>query len=112
MQKRMLGQCGDKIMKQGGWAILADPVSAANIALTEYTSKLEHYDHDHVKEPQPPLFENQVLTVKDAAKLLRVTTKTIYKKVRLGEIPHKKVGSEIRFLLPQLIRWLKGEIYE
>ena len=95
-----------------GWAIMADPIGALNAAPTIFTVELEQHAFDRVNEPKQQFFENQVLTVKEAAKLLRVTTKTIYKKVRHGEIPHKKVGSEIRFLLPQLIRWLKGEINE
>lgn len=54
------------------------------------------------------LFENQVLTVKDAAKFLRFSQKTIYRLVGTGEIPHKRIGSEIRFFLPELLDWMKG----
>ena len=55
-----------------------------------------------------PVSENQIITVREAAKLLRVSTKTIYKKVSRDEIPHKRVGSKIRFLLPVLMEWMKG----
>ena len=55
------------------------------------------------------LFQNQILTVSEVAKLLRVSSKTVYKKVRRDEIPHKKIGNKIRFLLPQVMDWLRGE---
>ncbi|MGK5083980.1 helix-turn-helix domain-containing protein [Bdellovibrionota bacterium FG-1] len=58
------------------------------------------------------LFENQILTVKEVADLLKMSTKTVYKHVRAGVIPCKKIGKEIRFLLPELLRWMKGDIYE
>lgn len=54
-------------------------------------------------------FENQVLTVKDTAMLLKLSTKTVYKLVAQGEIPHKQVGSEIRILHSELMSWMKGE---
>lgn len=56
------------------------------------------------------IFDNQklVLTVREVASILRVSTKTIYKKVRHSEIPHKKIGSKIRFLRPEVVGWLKG----
>jgi excisionase family DNA binding protein len=59
-------------------------------------------------ESTQQFIENQILTVRETAKLLRVSTKTIYKKVSRDEIPHKKVGGKIRFLLPVLMEWLKG----
>lgn len=54
------------------------------------------------------LFDNQILTVKEAAKFLKVSEKTIYKKIRDREIPFKRVGRVIRFHLPELIGWFKG----
>lgn len=53
-------------------------------------------------------FENRILTVKETAKFLRFSEKTIYKLVGTNELPHKRVGSEIRFLLPELLDWMKG----
>jgi excisionase family DNA binding protein len=59
----------------------------------------------------PAIFENQIMTVKEVAKLLKLSTKTVYKRVNSGEIPHKKIGDEIRFLLPELMSWMKGQDY-
>ena len=60
------------------------------------------------QEPGEQVPEIRIITVREAASLLRVSTKTIYKKVSRGEIPHKKIGSKIRFLLPALMEWMKG----
>lgn len=54
-------------------------------------------------------FDNQVLTVAEAAIFLRLSSKTVYKYSKLGSIPHKKIGGEIRFLRSELIEFLKGE---
>ncbi|MGE4233555.1 MAG: helix-turn-helix domain-containing protein [Bacteriovoracia bacterium] len=54
-------------------------------------------------------FENYILTVKEAARLLKFSTKTVYAMVSRGELPCKKTSKGIRFLLPELIGWMKGE---
>ena len=56
-----------------------------------------------------PIFENQVLTVAEAAHLLQLSPKTVRKYARLGAIPHRRIGSEFRFLRSELIEYLKGE---
>ena len=57
------------------------------------------------------LIDSRIFTVKEVAKFLKVSQKTIYKLVSTGEIPHKKIGSKIRFLLPEVITWMKGQDY-
>ena len=52
-------------------------------------------------------FENQILIVKETAELLRVSTKTVYKLARAGEIPCMKIGRGFRFLRSELIGWMK-----
>ncbi len=54
-------------------------------------------------------FENYILTVKEAAGFLKFSTKTIYQMVGSGELPCKKTSKGIRFLLPELIGWMKGK---
>lgn len=54
------------------------------------------------------LFDNQVLTIKGTARLLKYSQKTVYRLARSGEIPCKRVGREYRFLLSDLIDWMKG----
>jgi excisionase family DNA binding protein len=52
-------------------------------------------------------FDNQILTVKGAARFLKFSEKTIYKLVKSGKIPFKRVGSEYRFLTSELLEALK-----
>lgn len=55
------------------------------------------------------LFDLRIVSVKEAASILRVSPKTIYRNVRLGTIPYKRVGGQIRFYMPDLLEWLRGE---
>lgn len=55
------------------------------------------------------LFENQVLTVFEAARWLKVSDRTLRKKISNRSIPFKRIGGRIRFYLPDLIRWLRKE---
>ena len=50
-----------------------------------------------------------MLTVDELAALLRVEPKTIYRAVKLGEIPGaRRLGRAIRIHRPTLLRWLEG----
>ncbi len=51
-------------------------------------------------------FENLILDVKGASQFLGVSTKTIYN--HQDEIPHRRIGKQIRFLLPDLIKWFQS----
>lgn len=59
-----------------------------------------HYDPNQ-------FFENEILTVKGAAKFLKFSEKTVYKLAKERKIPFKKIGSEYRFLLSDLIGVIK-----
>lgn len=50
-----------------------------------------------------------VLTVKEVAELLDVSTTTIYTMVRHGEIPHTRIRSKIVFHRETIERWVAGE---
>lgn len=50
-----------------------------------------------------------VMTVKELADYLRLNELTIYKKVRLGEIPAVKVGRALRFKRDVIDKWLEIE---
>lgn len=71
-------------------------------------NRLEEYLQ--IYEPDQ-LFENLILDVPKIAKLLDVSTKTIYKYCKLKKIPHHKPFGErgIRFYLLEIIEWIKGE---
>lgn len=52
---------------------------------------------------------NEVLTISEASQFLKLSDTSLYRHVKSGLIPHKKVGGQIRFLRHDLIRWLKGD---
>lgn len=49
------------------------------------------------------------MTVKELADYLRLNELTIYKKVKLGEIPAVKVGRAVRFKKDVIDKWLEVE---
>ena len=58
---------------------------------------------DHVTTLPP------VLTVDEAARLLRVNRKTLYDAVRAGEVPGVvRLGRSIRIGRDALLRWMEG----
>ena len=61
------------------------------------------------KKDNKRFFDNQILNVKEAAQLLRVSTKTVYEKSKDGLLPHQKIGSRYIFLRSELIKFLKGD---
>lgn len=50
-----------------------------------------------------------IMTVRQLAEYLQINELTIYKKVKLGEIPTVKVGKIIRFKRDIIDRWLEIE---
>ena len=60
---------------------------------------------EHARGPALP----PVLTVDEAARLLRVNRKTLYDAVRAGEVPGVvRVGRSIRIGRDALLRWMEG----
>ncbi len=49
---------------------------------------------------------NEILTVVDVARFLRVPKSTVYKLARLKEIPASKIGKHWRFLRGDIEDWL------
>jgi len=52
--------------------------------------------------------DNDVLTVEQAAKFLRLGRNAVYDGVGRGEIPHRRIGRAIRLSRAALVRWLAG----
>lgn len=52
--------------------------------------------------------EVEVLTPPEAARLLRVSRKTLYRMSLRGDLPHRQVGRQLRYLKSDLVAWLKG----
>ena len=53
--------------------------------------------------------EDKLLTVDDLAAYLQVSTKTIYRMLRRGQLPCYRVGSLWRFRKEAIDRWLADE---
>jgi DNA binding domain, excisionase family len=56
------------------------------------------------------LLENDtILTVKEAAQILRTSQATMYRLVGKGEIPHFRVNGSIKFRLGTLTSWINQQ---
>ncbi len=51
-----------------------------------------------------------ILTMEQAADMLQVSTRTIQRMVKSGEIPGRQVGSQWRFDREQLRQWVRGDL--
>jgi excisionase family DNA binding protein len=51
----------------------------------------------------------EILTVDEAAELLRIPRSTVYKLAQLGKIPAQKVGRHWRFHRDTLVDWIAGK---
>ena len=61
----------------------------------------------HAAQPDT---EVQILTVPEAAKLLRVNRNTLYDAIKRGEVPGvQRVGRSIRICRVTVLRWFRGE---
>jgi excisionase family DNA binding protein len=50
--------------------------------------------------------DDGVLDVDEVARLLRIGRNTVYELVGKNEIPHRRLGKQIRFSRAALMRWL------
>jgi excisionase family DNA binding protein len=50
--------------------------------------------------------DDDVLTVEQAAKFLRLGRNAVYDAIGRGEIPHRRIGRAIRLSRAALVRWL------
>ena len=53
---------------------------------------------------------DDILTIEEAAKLLKVPRSSIYKLAQEGKIPAHKVGRHWRFHRGTLVMWIAGEM--
>lgn len=52
--------------------------------------------------------EDEILTINEVAKHLKVTVNWIYKKGSSKEIPHYKLGGSLRFRKKEIDEWFNG----
>ena len=55
---------------------------------------------------------DQVLTVKEVAKYLKVNDRTVYRMAAAGKIPAFKVGSSWRFKQSEIEKWIEKQSNE
>ena len=53
---------------------------------------------------------SDILTVDEAAGLLKIPRSSVYKLAQEGKIPAQKVGRHWRFYRPTLLNWIAGQI--
>ena len=59
-----------------------------------------------VEPAAPPVKNNDILDVDEAAALLKVSRRTVYNRVRAGTIPHARVGRKLLFSRTKLNQWV------
>jgi excisionase family DNA binding protein len=52
---------------------------------------------------------SDILTVEEAAELLKIPRSSVYKLAQEGKIPAQKVGRHWRFYRPTILRWIAGQ---
>ncbi|HYT71062.1 MAG TPA: helix-turn-helix domain-containing protein [Gemmatimonadales bacterium] len=60
--------------------------------------------------PREPLLDNEILTIEEVARYLRLTPQTIYKWAQEKRIPAAKLGKEWRFRKSIIDQWLDEQI--
>ena len=53
---------------------------------------------------------SEILTVEEAAELLKIPRSSVYKLAQEGRIPAQKVGRHWRFHRATLLKWIAGEL--
>jgi len=56
--------------------------------------------------PKADPVPDEVMTLDEAADFAKVSNRTLWGLARANEVPHKRVGSQYRFLRSQLIEWM------
>jgi excisionase family DNA binding protein len=52
--------------------------------------------------------DDEILTIMDVARFLRVPKSTVYKLARVGELPASKIGKHWRFLRRDIHEWMRS----
>jgi excisionase family DNA binding protein len=55
--------------------------------------------------------QSDILTVDEAAELLKIPRSSVYKLAQQGKIPGQKVGRHWRFNRKTLLKWIAGELH-
>jgi excisionase family DNA binding protein len=69
---------------------------------------LHEFPHEGKLVAMSATLSEPLLNVRVAAELLSVSSRTIYELVARGELPHVRVGGQIRFVPSALEQWLRN----
>lgn len=62
------------------------------------------------QSPAANPFDDEILTLKEAAQLLKLSKRTLYYLVENGKIPYLKAGRLLRFSRAALLAWLQSGV--
>ena len=57
-----------------------------------------------------PVFEDEMLTIDDLARYLKLKPQTIYRWLRKGKVPGAKIGKEWRFRRSVIEQWIEESL--
>ena len=75
--------------------------------MEKFTSLPSVVEPSHIDAYDELIFENQIMTIDEVARFLKISTKTAYRLAIRGEIPSTKIGKSYRFLHSSMIHWLQ-----
>lgn len=80
--------------------------------MSEAIGTLGSFDYLPPRLPTPSMAEDQILTVAEAAALLKLHPETIRRAIRTGELPATKFGYRtVRINRSDLDKWVKSKGY-
>jgi excisionase family DNA binding protein len=82
------------------------PMDESNVAFGHDGVAKPDDDFNPGDIPENTSEENEILTVSQVSKLLKLHPRTIYKLVRNGIIPGRRVGKKWRFLRAEIMNFL------
>ncbi len=65
--------------------------------------------HSEIRVPQSAIQKKEILTPREAAEYLSIHVRTVYRLVKNGDIPGRKIGGSWRFKKEALDEWLSGK---
>lgn len=89
-------------MKQFTYDDLPEIISSLSYKIDNIEKLLLLHFEKHVLE------QDELLTISEAAELLKLSVATIYTKVCKNEIPANKQGKRLYFYRTELINWIKS----
>ncbi|MBM4308322.1 MAG: helix-turn-helix domain-containing protein [Deltaproteobacteria bacterium] len=65
--------------------------------------------YSEIRNPKSAIYIREIMTPREAADYLSIHVRTIYRLVKQGDIPGRKIGGSWRFKKDALDEWLSGK---